>query len=33
VEAERRQLVVLFADVAGYTAFSERFGEEAAFDS
>jgi class 3 adenylate cyclase/tetratricopeptide (TPR) repeat protein len=32
VEAERRQLVVLFADVVGFTAFSERFGEEAAFD-
>jgi class 3 adenylate cyclase len=32
VEAERRQLVILFADVVGYTTFSERFGEEAAFD-
>ena len=32
MEAERRQLVILFADVVGYTAFSERFGEEAAFD-
>jgi class 3 adenylate cyclase/tetratricopeptide (TPR) repeat protein len=31
VEAERRQLVILFADVVGFTAFSERFGEEAAF--
>ena len=32
MEAERRQLVILFADVVGYTTFSERFGEEAAFD-
>jgi class 3 adenylate cyclase len=31
VEAERRQLVILFADVVGFTAFSERFGEEASF--
>jgi class 3 adenylate cyclase len=31
LEAERRQLVILFADMVGYTAFSERFGEEAAF--
>jgi class 3 adenylate cyclase/tetratricopeptide (TPR) repeat protein len=31
VQAERRQLVILFADVVGFTAFSERFGEEAAF--
>jgi len=32
VEAERRQAVILFADVVGYTTFSERFGEEAAFN-
>jgi class 3 adenylate cyclase/tetratricopeptide (TPR) repeat protein len=31
VEAERRHLVILFADVVGFTAFSERFGDEAAF--
>lgn len=31
VEAERRQLTVLFADMVGFTAFSERAGEEAAF--
>src|SRR5438132_13401963 len=28
---ERRQATVLFADMAGFTAFSERFGEEAAY--
>jgi class 3 adenylate cyclase len=31
MEAERRQITVLFADMVGYTAFSERAGEEAAF--
>ena len=31
VEAERRQVTVLFADVVGFTAFSEKSGEEAAF--
>jgi class 3 adenylate cyclase len=31
LDAERRQVVILFADMVGYTAFSERFGEEAAF--
>ncbi len=31
MEAERRQVVVLFADMVGFTTFSERFGEEAAF--
>jgi class 3 adenylate cyclase/tetratricopeptide (TPR) repeat protein len=31
VEAERRQVTVLFADMVGFTAFSERSGEEAAF--
>jgi class 3 adenylate cyclase/tetratricopeptide (TPR) repeat protein len=31
LEAERRQVVILFADMVGFTAFSERFGEEAAF--
>ena len=31
MEAERRQVTVLFADMVGYTAFSERSGEEAAF--
>jgi class 3 adenylate cyclase len=31
VEAERRQITVLFADVVGFTTFSERSGEEAAF--
>ena len=31
LEAERRQVVVLFADMVGFTALSERFGEEAAF--
>ena len=29
--AERRQVTVLFADMVGFTAFSDRFGEEAAF--
>jgi class 3 adenylate cyclase len=31
VEAKRRQVVVLFADVVGFSALSERLGEEAAF--
>jgi len=31
VEPERRQVTVLFADMVGFTAFSERAGEEAAF--
>jgi class 3 adenylate cyclase/tetratricopeptide (TPR) repeat protein len=31
VEAERRQITVLFADVVGFTTFSEQSGEEAAF--
>jgi len=31
MEAERRQVTVLFADMVGFTAFSERAGEEAAF--
>jgi class 3 adenylate cyclase len=31
VEAERRQVTVLFADMVGFTAFSDRAGEEAAF--
>jgi class 3 adenylate cyclase len=31
VEAERRQVTILFADMVGFTAFSERAGEEAAF--
>jgi len=30
-DGERRQATVLFADVAGFTAFSEQFGEEAAY--
>ena len=32
VEAERRQVTVLFADMVGFTSFSERSGEEAAFN-
>jgi adenylate cyclase len=31
VEAERRQITVLFADMVGFTSFSERSGEEATF--
>jgi class 3 adenylate cyclase len=31
LEAERRQVTVLFTDMVGFTAFSERSGEEAAF--
>jgi class 3 adenylate cyclase len=31
VEAERRQVTVLFADMVGFTSFAERSGEEAAF--
>jgi class 3 adenylate cyclase len=32
MEAERRQVTVLFADVVGFTAYSERAGEEAAYN-
>jgi class 3 adenylate cyclase len=31
VDAERRQVTVLFAGMVGFTSFSERSGEEAAF--
>jgi class 3 adenylate cyclase/tetratricopeptide (TPR) repeat protein len=31
VEAERRQVTVLFADMVGFTTFSEKSGEEGAF--
>ena len=31
MEAERRQVTILFADMVGFTTFSERSGEEAAY--
>ena len=31
MEGERRQVTVLFADMVGFTTFSERSGEEAAY--
>src|SRR5262249_1227468 len=31
MEAERRQFTVLFADMVGFTSFSERSGEEGAY--
>ena len=31
MEAERRHVTVLFADMVGFTPFSERWGEEAAY--
>ena len=31
MDAERRQVTVLFTDTVGFTAFSERSGEEAAY--
>src|SRR3974390_555295 len=31
VEGERRHVTVLFADLVGFTAYSERAGEEAAY--
>jgi class 3 adenylate cyclase len=31
MEAERRQVTVFFADMVGFTSFSERSGEEAAY--
>jgi class 3 adenylate cyclase len=32
IAGERRQVTVLFADLVGFTAFSERSGEEAAYE-
>ena len=32
MEAERRQVTVLFTDMVGFTTFSEKSGEEAAFN-
>ena len=32
MDAERRQVTVLFADMVGFTSFSERSGEEVAFN-
>jgi class 3 adenylate cyclase/tetratricopeptide (TPR) repeat protein len=32
VEAERRHVTILFTDMVGFTTFSEKSGEEAAFD-
>ena len=31
MEPERRQVTILFTDMVGFTTFSERSGEEAAF--
>ena len=31
MDAERRQVTVLFTDMVGFTTFTERSGEEAAF--
>ena len=31
MEAERRQVTILFTDMVGFTSFSERSGEEAAY--